>query len=126
MNENKPMIIAKEKGNLIVIRLGGAINASTMPEARQLVDDIISSHKIYQRQNLRILVDYKNVTDIDTSTVANILERLTENEKHQHTIAFVNFPEKLKIILDIHSLQDRITIYDSEKEALKELKKPTQ
>ncbi|MCA9408638.1 MAG: STAS domain-containing protein [Candidatus Omnitrophica bacterium] len=126
MTDDTPRIMAKEEGDLITVSMGGALNSATLPISRQLVDEIIKSHNIYQRTNLKILVDYKDVTDVDSSTIANILERLTEHQKHNHKIAFINVSEEFKTIVQLHKLEKEIPVFDSKQKALKALLKPTQ
>ena len=124
--EDRPFIIAKEKRDIIYIQMGGDINAETLPESRKLVDEIIEGHEIYKRRNLRILVDYGKVTSIDSASIANILERLKEHDKYQHKIAFVNMPQEFKDLIVLHKLEGVIPLFESEKDALRELRKTTQ
>ena len=124
--QERPSFIAQEINNLIIVRMGGVINAETFPESQFLIDELIEKHEIYKRQNLRILVDYQNVTDVDTSTVANILDRINEHEKHNHIIAFVNVPEELKSLVEIYKLEKEVLIFESEEEAVKALTQNSQ
>ena len=124
--QERPSFIAQEINNLIIVRMGGVINAETFPESQFLIDELIEKHEIYKRQNLRIRVDYQNVTDVDTSTVANILERINAHEKHNHIIAFVNVPEELKSLVEIYKLEKEVLIFESEEEAVKALTQNSQ
>ena len=126
MSNANPYIIAKEKNNIIFIEMGGNINSETLPESRELVNEIIKKHEIYKRNNLKILVDYSNVIDVDSATIANILDRLAEHKQHHHTIAFVNVPDEFLHLIQLHKLEDKVTVYPSLKEAVKVLRKPTQ
>lgn len=124
--EDRPFILAKEEGDIIFVEMGGNINAETLPESRKLVDQIIELHQIYQRRNLKIIVDYKKVRSIDSSTLANILDRLREHTKYNHRLAFVNLPKELKDLIELHNVKDKITVFHSKAAAVKEFKKSTQ
>ena len=126
MSDNTPNFIAKDDGDIIIVRMSGDLNAKTMPKARKMIDKLIKLHDIYKRNNLRILIDYEYVTDVDTATLANILQRMNEHKEHYHTIALVNIPDDLKSMIEIHKLQDVFNIYDSEQKALADLRKLTQ
>ncbi len=122
----KPFFIATEKDDFIIVEMGGVLNASTAPESRKMIEAIIEKHEIYKRRNLKILVDYKQVKDVDSSTIAGILDRINEHKKHYHTIAFINVPEDFKSIIEINKLEGEVLIFDTEKEAILELKKKSQ
>lgn len=124
MEENRPPnFIAQENGNLIIVRMNGDINAQTLPESRKMIDELVKLHHIYERENLCILIDYENVTNVDSAAIANILERLQEHHDHYHRIAFINVPDEFVKLLEIYKLQDTISVFDSEKKALAELQK---
>lgn len=118
-----PSFIAKEVGNLIIVRLNGDINQHTMHESRKMIDEMMRLHQVNERDNLSILVDYENVNDIDSSTIANILERIEQNSKHYHRLAFINVPDEFIKLLEIYKLQDKIQVFKTEAEAVKALRK---
>lgn len=119
----RPSFIAKEEGNLIYIQISGDINQQTFPESRRLLDEIVRLHRINERDNLRILVDYKLVKDVDSSTLANIIERLDRNQSRNHRAAFINIPKEFQQLLEIYKLQEKILVFASKEEALRELQK---
>lgn len=124
--EEKPYILAREEDDIIHVEMGGVINSETLPQSREMVDTIIEAHEIYKRRGLKILVDYKKVVDIDSATIANILERLKEHKKYNHKLAFINISKKFKDLIVLHKLEGTIQFFKTEKEAIKELKKSTQ
>ncbi|MBZ0166676.1 MAG: STAS domain-containing protein [Candidatus Omnitrophica bacterium] len=119
----RPSFIAKEEGHLIYIQMSGDINQQTLPESRRLLDEIVRLHRINERDNLRILVDYKLVGDVDSSTLANIIERLDRNQNRNHRVAFINIPKEFQQLLEIYKLQEKILVFASKEEALRELQK---
>lgn len=116
-----PSFIAREEGNLIIVRLNGDINQHTMHESRKMIDEMMRLHQVNERDNLSIVVDYQNVNDVDSSTIANILERIEQNSKHYHKLAFINVPEDFLKLLEIYKLQEKILVFESEAAAIKAL-----
>lgn len=119
----RPSFIAKEEGNFISIQVSGDINHHTLPESRRLLDEIIRRHRISQRDNLRILVDYEFVRDVDSATIANIVDRLDTTSGLNHRVAFINIPDEFRQLLDIYNLRDKIQVFASKEEAMRELLK---
>ncbi len=118
-----PSFIAREEGNFISIEVSGDINQQTLPESRRLLDEIIRRHEIGRRPDLRILVDYERVGDVDSATIANIVERLDTNSALNHRVAFINIPEEFRNLIEIYKLQEKILVYATKEEALRELLK---
>ena len=111
---------------MIIVQMGGDLIASTLPQSREMIDELIEKHEIKKRTHLKILVDYEQVTDVDSAAIANILDRINEHKKNHHTIAFVNVSEEFKSIIEIHKLEDEILIFDSREEAIAALMKRSQ
>ena len=119
----RPSFIAKEDGDFISIQVSGDINQYTLPESRKLLDEIVRRHRIGKRDNLRILVDYELVGDVDSATVANIIDRLESNSGRNHRVAFINMPEEFQHLIEIYKLKEMILAFDSREEAMRELMK---
>lgn len=119
----RPSFIAKEENDLIYIQVCGDINQHTLPESRKLIDEIIRRHKINSRDCLKILVDYNLVGDVDSSTIANIVDRLDSNRERQHRVAFINIPEEFQHLIEIYKLEEKIQVFANKDEAIRELHK---
>lgn len=117
----RPSFIAKEEGDFISIQVSGDINQHTLPESRRLLDEIVRRHRIAKRDNLRILVDYQLVGDVDSATVANIIDRLDSNSDRNHRVAFINMPAEFQELIEIYKLKEKILVFESREEAMREL-----
>ncbi len=113
-----PSFIAKERGDLIIVQVFGAINAQTLPQSQKMIDELIRLHNIDERKHLSILVDYQYVTDVDSATVANFLMRMEEGKDLFHRIAFINLPDLILQLIDIHKLTESFKIYPDEATAI--------
>ena len=105
--------------NFRVMRLKGAIDMSTIPEFSKMVPKA-KNNKGSLKQNL--LLDFRKVTHVDSSTIAILLVALNELKHEKHKLVLANVPENLKGMLDISEINDLFTIYDSEEDAYNDLK----
>ena len=120
-NFKVPTFIVKEEGTLIIVRISGDINQHTLPESRAMIDKMVEEHRINERDHLSIIVDYENVSDVDSAAIANILDRLDENKKQHHRVAFINVPDEFVQLLEIYKLEDTIMVFDNEAEVIAKL-----
>jgi anti-anti-sigma factor len=108
----------EEKGNFYILRMSGAINARTLLRYRKIVDDLMIKLDVRNKKELRFIVDYGGIVDIDSSALANILDRLKNDVRSDHKVAFIHVPEKFKSMVDLHKMGDIIHIYGSDEEAM--------
>ncbi len=113
----------EEKENLYILRMRGDITTESLPEYRQVVDDLMKDLDVQNKKDLSFIVDYDGVGEVDSAAVANILERLTNAVRTDHRVVFINVPEKFSNLVDILQVGDSIKIYDSEQQAIEELRK---
>ena len=66
-------------------------------------------------------MDYGGVENVDSSALANIVDRLKNDVRSDHKVMFVNVPKKFRDLVDIFNVEESIKIYDSEEEAVKDL-----
>jgi len=103
-----------------VVRLAGKATYETM---KYIEKQFIAQMKGKTVKN--ILFDYKNVSDIDTSGIAELVE-LWEQMKELHAgnvIGLVNIPPKLEGLLELTSTQGLFKLFDSEEAAIEHLSK---
>lgn len=99
------------EGETAIIRLKGEINATTIPIIK---DNCCNKKKL----DKNILLDYEEVTQIDSATLASLVLQLKElGEKHRK-LAILNMPDMLQKFLDITNLDGLIATYRDEDEAL--------
>jgi len=111
----------EEKGNTYILRMSGAINAQTLSQYRKVVDEAMVELDVANKDNLNFIVDYGGIEDVDSSALANIMDRLKNDVRSDHNVVFINVPEKFKSMVELHNMEDNIRIYGSEEEAMKEL-----
>ena len=107
----------EEDGNIYTLRMSGEITAQTLPLYRKIVDNLMKELDVENREDLKFIVDYGGISDIDSTALANILDRLKNDVRSDHKVVFINVPEKFKSIVELHKMKDAIQIYGSEEEA---------
>lgn len=109
------MKISEEKLNDIVIcNTEGEININTSPELRKAFDGFI-------RDNLKkVLIDFSNVSYIDSSGLATLIELLQRLNKIGGKLNICNVSEKIKNIFEVTKLHKLFKIFESRDEALKD------
>jgi anti-anti-sigma factor len=109
------MKISEEKLNDIVIcNAEGEIDINTSPELRKAFDGFI-------RDNLKkVLIDFSNVSYIDSSGLATLIELLQRLNKIGGKLNICNVSEKIKNIFEVTKLHKLFKIFESRDEALQE------
>jgi len=107
----------EKEGNTYILRMQGEITAQTLPDYRAIISNLMKEFDTVNKKNLNFIMDYSLISDIDSSALANILDRLKNDVRSDHKVVFINVPEKFKSIVEIHHMEEKIHIYESEKEA---------
>ena len=107
----------EKKGDIYIFRMSGTINAQTLPQYREVIDDLIKEIDAPHKSNLKFIMDYGGIDDVDSSTLANIMDRLKNDVRRDHKVMFINVPEKFRSLLALFKLEDFIEVYDSQQEA---------
>ena len=107
----------EEKGDIYILRMNGTINTQTLPKYREIVDNLMKELDVVHKDHLKFIVDYGGIDDVDSSAVANILDRLKNSVRSDHKVVFINVPQKFKSLVDIFKMGDSIKMYDSQKDA---------
>jgi len=108
----------KEADEYVIIRLKGTVDAHTISkvktERRREIKKILDKH---------ILLDFREVTHMDSAALASLLMLLSDLKKHNRKLGIVNITSLLKNYLNIHKLESAVQIYKDENAALRELMK---
>ncbi|MCK5014247.1 MAG: STAS domain-containing protein [Candidatus Omnitrophica bacterium] len=107
----------EKKGNIYIFRMSGTINAQTLNQYREIIDDLMKEIDVSHQNDLKFIMDYSGIDDVDSSALANIVDRLKNDVRYDHKVMFINVPEKFKDLLEIFKLKDSIEVYDSQQEA---------
>jgi anti-anti-sigma factor len=112
----------EQKGNVYIFRMRGTINAQTLPEYRKVIDDLMAKMDIPHKDSITFIMDYGGIDDVDSSALANIIDRITNDVRCDHRVMFINVPEKFKELVALFKIGDTIEIYNTQEEAEKALK----
>jgi len=112
----------EEDGNIYTLRMSGEITAQSLPLYRKIVDNVMKELDVANKPDLKFIVDYGGISDIDSTALANILDRLKNDVRSDHKVVFINVPDKFKSIVELHKMESSIQIYGSEEEAKEALK----
>jgi len=107
----------EEDGNIYTLRMSGAITSQTLPLYRKIVDNLMVELDVANRNGLKFIVDYGGISEVDSTALANILDRLKNDVRSDAVVVFINVPDKFKSIVELHHMEDAVKIYESEQEA---------
>lgn len=107
----------EKKGNVYIFRMSGVINAQTLPQYREIIDNLVSEIDASHKSDLKFIMDYGGIEDVDSSALANIVDRLKNDVRCDHKVMFINVPEKFRELLALFKMEDSIEVYDSQQEA---------
>ena len=115
--DERPLFIDEiiDMGKVQIVRLKGPIDMYTIPNIEKLLQKAKKNQGFFKKN---ILLDFKTVLHVDSSTVAMLLEVLSYIKHEHHKLALVNVSVNLKAIIDIDKLSDTFAVFESEKEAL--------
>ena len=102
----------KQEG-VLVIQVEGEINISTSPELKKLFEKEASQ---------KIVVDLKNVTYIDSSGLATLVEMLKRARTQGGGLALASMSLKVKSLFEITKLDKLFSIFETQEEAISKIK----
>lgn len=109
----------EDKGEVFLVHLKGDIDKDVLAENRQKMTDVIEMMNLYTKN---ILVDFRKVTHTDSATVAALLGRLLDIEKHKKRIGLYNIPQDFLNLIQVLKVEHNFLIFEDEKVALNALK----
>lgn len=102
----------ENKNGISICRTSGEITFSTSPDLRnQLL-------KLIDQKIDKIVMDMKEITYIDSSGMATLVEILQKIKAINGQLKLSQVPDKIKEILEMVRLKDIFEIYESEEEAI--------
>ena len=102
--------------NLSIIKLSGPIDANTIPIIKNN-----SKKKIKQYLNKNILIDFKDATHVDSSTLGSLLDILIVLKQNYRKLGLINVNPVLKEYIKIANLKSIICVYSTIEEALEDM-----
>ena len=103
----------RETDDLVTIRFKGAIDASTIP-----VLESNFKKKAHGYVDKNMLLDFKEVTHVDSATIAALVLLLMDRKETSAKLALVNLPDMFKNYLKIERIDTLVPVFDSEPQAL--------
>ena len=104
----------EEQKTLRIVRFQGPIDYTTLGEIGQFVEKL-RSQKDYEFKN--ILLDFMDVTHIDSSTAAEVIQIIFDIKKSHHKLGIVNLSQEFRSIFEILKIDKIIHFYEIEAEA---------
>ena len=97
-----------------ILELSGEIDINTSPQVRKAFDQLI------KEQRKKILLNFTQVTYIDSSGLATLVEMFQRLKRFGGTLRLSNLSEKVRGLFEITKLDRLFSIFPSEEEALKD------
>lgn len=99
--------------DIMKVDLKGEIDHHSSIVIREEIDSYIEKHRIK-----KILINFKNVTFMDSSGIGMIIGRYKKLQKLGGKIGVVNLSPKIKSIFQMSGLFNLVSCFSSEKEAI--------
>ena len=104
--------------HLKIIKLKGCLDISTTQDVQLFLQN---TKKKDSRINKSVLLDLKNIVDVDSAGIAGLVKVLSRLKHKNFKLGLMNIPENLKGMLQILKLEDLFFIFESEKKAFSEI-----
>lgn len=108
----------KRIGQITIMRLQGSIDSATIPHLSENISD--DMRRYLDRD---IILDFKDVSYVDTATLAYIIFLLDKLQKQRRKLGIINTTPLLESHFEIEKVGALVRVYKDEEEALKELSK---
>jgi anti-sigma B factor antagonist len=105
-------ITEERKKDALICKAEGEININTSPELRKAFDNFINN------KATKILMDFGQVSYIDSSGLATMIELLQRLKKVGGKFRICNMNQKVKNIFEVTKLHKLFDIFDKEDTAL--------
>jgi len=96
-------IKSEDKGDITVFYLNGEVDLYTSPDIREDLNKIIDQRK-------KILISFKDVSYIDSSGLATLIELYQRAKKWQGDIILVDMKDSVKGVFELSRLDKIFTI----------------
>jgi anti-anti-sigma factor len=103
-----------ETAELVIIRLQGNIDRYTIPAFDG--EDIKEEDIFFDKH---IIMDFKEVTNVDTATIASLINFLDILKNNERKLAIINASSLFNSYLELTHLSSVFALYNDENEALK-------
>jgi len=122
-DETAPFSIAalEDYPTIRIVRLRGSIDQKTVTDLEHF-RKWVEKHRGFKHKH--VLLDFKNVTHIDTSAVAEIIQTVSELKTAHFRLGAINLNETVRSMFQVLKVEKLVAIYDNESEAVEDFKRP--
>ena len=104
--------------NLKIVRLKGYLDISAVSEVQNFLK---KAKKTKGFLNKSVILDLKNVAQVDSAVVAGLVKVLLELRQNNFKLGLMNVADNLKSMLQIMKLEGVFLVFESEKKAFGEI-----
>src|SRR3989338_1625214 len=104
--------------HLKIVKLKGRLDISTIQDVQSFLQ---YTKKKESRINKSVLLDLKNVIDVDSAGIAGFVKVLSKLKQKNFKLGLMNIPENLRGMLQILKLDNVFFIFESERKAFSEI-----
>ena len=97
-----------------VIKLSGRLDVNTSPDLRKAV------FRLYNKGKKSLTIDFSDVSFIDTSGLATLLELLVAAKERSAQLTLSNLNDKLQYLIDVNGLTPFFTIRNAGRERVRD------
>ena len=105
-------ITEEKKDGITICNIGGEININTSPQLRKSFESFVEA------KTTKIVVDFSQVSYIDSSGLATFIELLQRLKKVGGTFRICSMSQKVKNIFEVTKLYKLFEIFDTREAAL--------
>ena len=119
-NEMMPYFVESmdDYPHLKIVKLKGRLDISTIQDVQSFLQ---RTKKKENRINKSVLLDLKQVAEVDSAAVAGFVEVLSKLKQKNFKLGLMNVPDNLRSMLQILKLESVFVIFESEKKAFNQI-----
>jgi len=103
----------EDRNGCSICVISGEVDINTAPQIKKFFD------RIMQDKKKKVLINFKDVSYIDSSGLATLVELLKNIRSYGGTLKLSNLSSKIKSLFEITKLEKLFDIVEEEEEAIK-------
>ena len=103
-----------------IVRLRGPIDQTTVSELERFLK-WVAKRKGFKHKN--VLLDFRHVTQVDTSAVAEIIQHVSELKSAHFRLGAIHLNEEVRSMFQVLKVDKLVIFFDNESEAVEDFKK---
>ena len=103
-----------------IVRLRGPIDQTTVSELERF-RKWVAKHKGFKHKN--VLLDFRNVTHVDTAAVAEIIQHVSELKTAHFKLGAINLNEAVRSMFQVLKVDKLVIFFTNESEAVEDFKR---